>query len=120
MKQQINSLTATRAIAAIMVYIFHFGRDIYPFNKLNSVFGCGNISVSYFFVLSGFVLFISYFKNKFTWGGFLAKRLIRIAPAYFIALGISVLLYFFFYKMLYSAEFMKQLISCIFFFQFVI
>jgi len=117
MKQQINSLTASRAFAAVMIYIFHFGRDILPMKKLSCLFNSANLAVSYFFVLSGFVLYISYRKSSFTYGNFLSKRAVRIAPAYFLALGLSVILYFYFYKSGYSPDYLKQLIYSLLFIQ---
>jgi peptidoglycan/LPS O-acetylase OafA/YrhL len=86
MKQQINSLTASRAIAALLVYIFHFGRDIFPFNHFLSNLSRGNIAVSYFYTLSGFVLYISHINKHEKYSHFLLKRVARIAPAYVLAL----------------------------------
>ncbi len=117
MKIQINSLTATRVFAAIMVYIFHFGRDVFPFSLFRSLFNSANIAVSYFYVLSGFVLYISYVESKFTYGNFIKKRLGRIAPAYVLALILYMVVYFFYYKMEYSAEVGRQILYSLFFIQ---
>lgn len=116
-KSQIDSLTATRAFAAIMVFIYHFGRAVYPFSLLPDLFGGGNTAVSYFFVLSGFVLYISYCDKQFSYKSFIVKRLVRIGPAYYAALAVSVWLYFFFYKMGYSPDFLWQLGYSILFMQ---
>jgi len=87
---QINSLTATRAVAAIMVFIHHFGADIFPFNRCPSVFHSGNVAVGYFFVLSGFVLFISYHDKVISYGDFMKRRIGRIVPIYLIALLMAI------------------------------
>ncbi len=62
---KINSLTSTRAIAAIVVVIFHYAGDLFPYNKCGNLFHSGNLSVGYFYVLSGFVLYISQRKIKY-------------------------------------------------------
>ncbi len=85
---KIKALTGSRAIAAIMVVIHHYAGGLYPFSRFGKLFTSGNIAVGYFFVLSGFVLSISQTRiNTLT---FLGKRLMRIAPAYIIALLLTV------------------------------
>ena len=90
MNKQILSLTATRGFAAILVVVFHFGADFFPFSKLPAIFSNGNIAVSYFYVLSGFVLYISYAHSSLRYWTYFKKRLGRIAPVYIIALAFSV------------------------------
>ena len=90
MKPQIKALTATRAVAAIMVVIHHFGSDIFPFSLSGNIFHSGDIAVSYFFVLSGFVLYISYNGVKISYGDYIKKRIGRIAPVYLLALALMV------------------------------
>lgn len=87
---QIEALTATRAVAALLVIIHHFGTHIFPFNRAPYFFSSGNIAVGYFFVLSGFVLYLSYFDKRIGYREYLVKRLARIAPVYWIALMMSV------------------------------
>lgn len=78
---RIDQLTFIRFIASLLVVIFHFGRNIPPFNYdiLKSFFDRGNISVSFFFILSGFVMVVAYgnkgiispfsfFKKRLGWG----------------------------------------------------
>lgn len=86
MKTQINALTATRAFAAIMVVIHHFGSELYPFTLSKNIFHAGNIAVSYFFVLSGFVLFIAYDGKRISYADYFKRRIGRIAPAYYLSL----------------------------------
>jgi peptidoglycan/LPS O-acetylase OafA/YrhL len=88
---QINSLTATRAFAAILVFIHHYGGEIYPFTLLPAVFRSGNIAVSYFFVLSGFVLYITYRDRKISYADYIKRRIGRIYPTYIVALLLSVI-----------------------------
>jgi len=90
MKHQINPLTSTRAIAAIFVVIHHFGHDVYPFSKFAKFFHNGNVSVSYFFVLSGFVLYITYKDKHIQYSDYLKRRIGRIVPVYLLALFLFI------------------------------
>jgi peptidoglycan/LPS O-acetylase OafA/YrhL len=110
MKTQIDALTSTRAFAAIMVFIFHFGALVTPFKDYQRLFHNGNIAVSYFFVLSGFVLYISYVEAKAGYWQYLKKRVARIAPVYLLALGLFLCVYFFVYKIGYSTEVGKEIL----------
>ncbi len=86
---RIEQLTFTRFIAAISIVIYHFGKDIFPFNQafISFIFKQANIGVSYFFVLSGFVMIIAYnHLNKITAKTFYKKRFARIYPIYFLAI----------------------------------
>jgi hypothetical protein len=62
---RIEQLTFTRFIAAVAVVIFHFGREVFPFQHpiLQPLVLSANIGVSYFFILSGFVMIIAYNKQ---------------------------------------------------------
>ncbi len=117
MKQQINSLTATRGFAALMVFIFHFGREVFPFKNFQHLFYNGNTAVSYFYVLSGFVLYLSYAGREFTYGNYLKKRFARIWPAYIVGLAIFVYVYLYSYKMAYTPDLNYQIIYSFFFIQ---
>jgi exopolysaccharide production protein ExoZ len=78
----LNNLQALRALAAIGVVLFHFG--LLPATSIP--FGVGASGVDLFFVLSGFI--IAYSSAE---GGrfFLAHRLIRVLPAYWIATALA-------------------------------
>ncbi len=90
MKGRIETLTATRGFAALMVVVFHFGTEVFPFNKAEQFFTGGNLGVSYFFVLSGFVLYYTYRQREISFGDFMKRRLARIAPLYYFALMLTV------------------------------
>ncbi len=80
---RIEQLTFTRFIAAISIVIFHYGRNITPLNYCDFVFCQANMAVSYFFVLSGFVMAIAYRDNKRVhFGRFIQRRFARIYPVY--------------------------------------
>ncbi len=84
---RIEQLTFTRFIAASLVMIFHYGVDVFPFNILRQTFLGGNMGVSYFFILSGFVMIIAYHhKDSISPLEYLRNRFARIYPIYFLAL----------------------------------
>jgi peptidoglycan/LPS O-acetylase OafA/YrhL len=86
---RIEQLTFTRFIAAVAIVIFHFGNRRFSLNILypHFIFKQANVSVSYFFVLSGFVMIIAYYKNsKIDFLSYLKNRFARIYPIYFIAI----------------------------------
>lgn len=96
-KNKINQLTFTRFVAALLVVVYHFGYTIFPFNLeyLNTIIINGNVAVSYFFILSGFVMIVSYWPKMqsggISYSSFYINRIARIYPVYFLAL-ISFLL----------------------------
>lgn len=80
----IANLQALRALAAIAVVIFHVG--LMPATAL--LFPVGAAGVDIFFVLSGFIIAHSASRDA---RRFLARRLIRILPPYWIATIIAAL-----------------------------
>lgn len=91
MKPHLDALTATRAIAAIMVVIHHFGCTIAPFSYASRFFHNGNLAVGYFFVLSGFVMYTVYADSDERYWPFIKKRLARIAPLYYVGLALGLI-----------------------------
>tara|TARA_Y100000991_G_scaffold211198_1_gene193404 strand:+ start:776 stop:1840 length:1065 start_codon:yes stop_codon:yes gene_type:complete len=90
---RIEQLTFTRFVAAISIVIFHYGKDVPPFNYLSFLFQQANIGVSYFFILSGFVMIIAYHnKEKVHFLSYMQKRFARIYPVTLLA---AILLLFF-------------------------
>lgn len=91
MDKRIDALTATRGFAALMVVFFHFSNDVFPINYFEQFFSGGNIAVSYFFVLSGFVMYLAYEQEQVSYKEFMKRRVGRIAPLYLFALLITIL-----------------------------
>jgi peptidoglycan/LPS O-acetylase OafA/YrhL len=91
-------LDSLRGIAAMMVLIYHYigwkWGDEKSYHFASIVFN-GSDAVSFFFVLSGFVLSYKYLQNnqELLLKEYLTKRIFRIFPAYILA----VLLMFFYY-----------------------
>ena len=114
-RHQINALTSTRAIAAIMVVIHHYGGTAFPFNLAQNIFHSGNVAVSYFFVLSGFVLYVAHEGRSIDYLDYLKRRVARIFPLYYLALLFTVLVLL--QEPPLPADFGKQIIYSIFFIQ---
>jgi len=83
---RIESLTFFRFIAASIVVIFHYGRGTALAELAPKFLTAGPEMVSFFFVLSGFVLMIAYWKREFDTKEFLRARVVRIVPIYYLAL----------------------------------
>ncbi|MGG0454268.1 acyltransferase [Priestia megaterium] len=90
----LNSLTSFRFIAALMVFIFHAG--------LLSQYQLGAAGVSFFFILSGFILTYSYqekmnYLNKVKIKNFYIARFAKIYPVHLLTFIIALpitLIYF--------------------------
>lgn len=95
-KTYLLGLDALRFLAAISVVIFHFGKWSWPFNDgfLVSYINVANLGVSFFFVLSGFIMFYVYKNTAMDRAGiynFLVARFTRIIPLYILTLLVSIL-----------------------------
>jgi len=99
-RPRLPALTSLRFFAAFHVVIFHFqAMQIFIgpawFQKLSSI---GYVGVSFFFVLSGFILVYTYAGRPMILKNFWRARLARIYPAY--AFSLLVTAPFFFYAVL--------------------
>lgn len=94
------SIQAGRAIAAIAVMAFHLslmvGNERYLGHTLYEAFTArGHIGVEYFFVLSGFIIFVVHEKDigrPERWLGYLKKRILRLHPQVWIYTSLMCLL----------------------------
>lgn len=95
--QEIRSLDGLRAVAALMVVVFHFLLWIKAYNSpisqaINSSWYFLANGVWLFFVLSGFLLFLPYVRAMLTdhslpsATNFYRRRALRILPAYWVCL----------------------------------
>lgn len=88
---RIESLTFFRFIAAFIVVIFHFGSGTWFTSFFGRFVMAGPEMVSFFFVLSGFVMIISQFrKENFLASKYYYARFARIFPVYLLALLIFI------------------------------
>ena len=86
---KIDQITFTRFIAALSIVIYHYGMNVFPFNSsfISFLFEQANIGVSYFFLLSGFVMIIAYGrKASIKTSNYLKNRFARIYPVYLFAI----------------------------------
>lgn len=95
---RIEQLTFTRFVAAIAIVIYHFGTKVYPFNHpfVTAIFQYSFVGVSFFYILSGFVMIVAY--HKYVQKGinirqYLKNRLARVYPVYLIALILIIIIY---------------------------
>jgi peptidoglycan/LPS O-acetylase OafA/YrhL len=91
MMLRIDQLTFTRFVAAMTVVFFHYGGGIPYLNRdpWSALLRAGNISVSYFFTLSGFIMAIAYYSletQKLGKARYAVARFARIYPIYLIGL----------------------------------
>jgi peptidoglycan/LPS O-acetylase OafA/YrhL len=100
MSREIRSLTGLRGAAAVLVMIYHFlGADPFFAAYTPAIVAKGYMGVDVFFVLSGFVISLSYsrgFAHAVTLPGyanFIVKRLARIYPLYIFMLMVFFLKY---------------------------
>ena len=88
-KRDIRSLTGLRGVAALLVVIYHFSHDWRPAEHRTFV-GPGYLAVDLFFLLSGFLMTMTYghyFTGRVSrraYGEFLWRRVARVYPVYFV------------------------------------
>lgn len=81
----INNLQATRAVAAYMVVVYHLlGQLIYRLYPDAKYLTFGAAGVDIFFVISGFIMVVTTSDGKTGPADFLAKRIGRIVPIYWL------------------------------------
>lgn len=100
---RINQITFTRFVAAIAIVIYHFGNNlfVYKIKYIQDIFSKANIGVSYFFILSGFIMIVAYnAKGKINYLDFYKNRFARIYPLYVLGLLL-------FFLIRYNAEIYK-------------
>lgn len=88
----ISSLQALRFIFALFIFAHHFPLRDGESDALLE--GTGPMGVSFFLVLSGFVMSLGYADKvrlpNFSWGDFMKKRLIRLWPLHILCLLIWI------------------------------
>lgn len=98
---RLKELDAIRGLAALFVVLYHYTYryyEIYPSeNKLPFSFEIGHYGVQAFFIVSGFVIFMTLEKTTRSLD-FVVHRFIRLYPAYWI----SVFITFFLVALLFS------------------
>ena len=93
---RLEQLTFTRFLAAISIVVFHYGKSVFPFSHdaIYFIFKQAYIGVSYFFILSGFVMIIAYNnKGKIEFWDYMKRRFARIYPVFFLAIIVLLTYY---------------------------
>jgi len=113
-KMKIEQLTFTRFLAAISIVVYHFGMELFPFRTeaVSFLFKQANLGVSYFFILSGFVMIIAYGGNgnsHIDRNKYYLSRIARIYPVYLIALLLLLAYYIIRSKPIDSAGYVMNL-----------
>lgn len=85
--QRFDQLTFFRFIAAAIVVNFHFGASA---TGLTGFWMAGPHMVTFFFVLSGFVITHSHINQEISFLSFYRTRLARIYPVYLLALLLAI------------------------------
>lgn len=88
-RAQLRSLTSLRFYAALLVVFYHLTRHFEPMEPAGIVFGFGYVGVSFFFMLSGFVIAWSYKDGK-SIAHFYWRRFARIWPLHALTTALSV------------------------------
>jgi len=88
--QRILELDVLRGIAALMVAIAHLTLGNTPYD-----FTIGPTAVNLFFIISGFVIFLSIKETK-KWQNFVIARIARLYPAYLTAICLTTFFTFLF------------------------
>lgn len=92
---RIDQITFSRFIAAVAIVIYHYGQgtDLFSNEYVSLLIHKAYIGVSYFFILSGFVMIIAYHKRgQVNIFGYLKNRLARVYPVYILSIVILLLL----------------------------
>jgi peptidoglycan/LPS O-acetylase OafA/YrhL len=92
-RSQLPALTGIRCFAALNLVFFHFS-DPHSFGPLSPIVNGGYISVSFFLLLSGFILTYNYAdraqRGALTAKSFWTARFSRLYPVYFFSLVLSI------------------------------
>ncbi|MBV8324698.1 acyltransferase [Chryseobacterium sp.] len=86
---KIPQITFTRFLAAMAIVISHFNKDmfLYKIDYISNIFLKANVGVSYFFILSGFIMIVAYHrKEKIAYFDYYKNRFARIYPLYVVGL----------------------------------
>lgn len=86
---KISQITFTRFLAAMAIVVSHFNKDLflYKIDYISNIFLKANVGVSYFFILSGFIMIVAYHKkDKIEYFDYYKNRFARIYPLYVLGL----------------------------------
>lgn len=93
MLKKLYILEAVRGGAALYVFLGHLllMNFIDKTNKFSILFSFGQEAVILFFLMSGFVIELSYQKKQITFNEYFVKRFLRIYPLFFISILLVII-----------------------------
>ena len=90
----LRALTALRFVAAAYVLVFHYARFFFPEAAIPAPIGLGYSGVTFFFLLSGFILAYNYHAVDLREPGARARfrraRVARVYPVYLLSLALAL------------------------------
>ncbi|MEW6402396.1 MAG: acyltransferase, partial [Chloroflexota bacterium] len=113
--KRIDQLTSTRFLAMLTVMFYHGAGGIYVqainFFPIAPILFAGPASVSYLYVLSGFVMSLVYYRpqEKFDVGSYWRARFVRIYPLYLLSFLLTCLYYYDFIARIKPAKILANL-----------
>jgi peptidoglycan/LPS O-acetylase OafA/YrhL len=90
--EDLKPLTSLRFVAAMMIVLLPSSLYFKQWHWLSYVPGTTAHGVSFFFVLSGFILTHVYRTRKFTYGSFIRARIARLWPVHLVTLAMVMFL----------------------------
>jgi exopolysaccharide production protein ExoZ len=81
----LTSIQYLRGLAATAVLLFHLGE------RFGGEFKVGSAGVDVFFVISGFIMWVTTAGKNCSAQQFMRRRFIRIVPLYWIVIGVTAL-----------------------------
>ena len=89
MRNRISEIDGLRGIAATLVMLFHYSFVYNPDWEIGKIFHYGYMGVPMFFIISGFVIYMSV-ETKKTPLNFCINRFLRLYPVYWVCLIITI------------------------------
>lgn len=89
-RHRLTEIDGLRGIAAIVVMLFHYFFIQFPSFELGKPFHYGYMGVSLFFIISGYVIFMS-IQGSMSVVDFIQRRMIRLYPTYWACLLLTIL-----------------------------
>lgn len=120
-RRYLNQVESLRAIAALMVAIFHFSSHFEWQAETTEFFTYGAQGVELFYLISGFIICFSLYHSKYSISNYfryLAKRFIRLLPPYYLTIFLIVVVGFcmhtFLWKIPYDFHFRQITVNALF------
>jgi peptidoglycan/LPS O-acetylase OafA/YrhL len=99
-REHVDTLDSLRGFAAMAVCLYHFTSEGMP--RLqdgtgHALFWWGWVGVDIFFVISGFIIPYTMFRDGYRlrdYGGFIGRRLLRVGPPSWVVVGLTLAWFF--------------------------